>query len=93
MGGRSGQRRPFTNYGGVTMMVQDANNKAANYTQFYGALTNEPELRDDQSGLLDVNSVTNNGKWTVAPGASMDLAFQPPGSGYGAGCSQTRGRS
>jgi hypothetical protein len=77
---------PFTNYGGVTMMVQDANNKAANYTQFYGALTNEPGASvTDQSGLLDVNSVTNNGKWTVAPGASMDLAFQPPGSGYGAG--------
>jgi len=25
---------PFTNHGAVTMMVQDANNKAADYTQF-----------------------------------------------------------
>jgi hypothetical protein len=77
---------PFTNYGAVTMTVQDANNKAANYTQFYSALTNEPKASvTDQSGLLDVNSVTNDGTWTVAPGASMDLAFQTPGSGYAAG--------
>jgi len=77
---------PFTNYGAVTMMVQDANNKAADYTQFYSALTNEPKASvTDQSGLLDVNSVTNDGAWTVAPGASMDLAFQTPGSGYAAG--------
>jgi hypothetical protein len=73
----------FTNYGAITMTVQDANNKAANYTQFYSALTNEPKASvTDQSGLLDVNSVTNNGTLTVAPGASMDLAFQAPGSGY-----------
>ena len=77
---------PFTNHGAVTMMVQDANNKAADYTQFYSALTNEPKASvTDQSGLLDVNSVTNHGAWTVAPGASMDLAFQTPGSGYAAG--------
>ena len=77
---------PFTNHGAVTMMVQDANNKAADYTQFYSALTNEPKASvTDQSGLLDVNSVTNDGTWTVAPGASMDLAFQTPGSGYAAG--------
>ena len=77
---------PFTNYGAVTMMIQDANNKAANFTQFYSALTNEPKASvTDQSGLLDVNSVTNDGTWTVAPGASMDLAFQTPGSGYAAG--------
>ncbi len=77
---------PFTNYGAVTMMVQDANNKAADYTQFYSALTNEPKASvTDQSGLLDVNSVTNDGAWTVAPGASMDVAFQTPGSGYAAG--------
>jgi hypothetical protein len=77
---------PFTNYGAVTMMVQNANNKAADYTQFYSALTNEPKASvTDQSGLLDVNSVTNDGTWTVAPGASMDLAFQTPGSGYAAG--------
>ena len=77
---------PFTNYGAVTTMVQDANNKAADYTQFYSALTNEPKASvTDQSGLLDVNSVTNDGTWTVARGASMDLAFQTPGSGYAAG--------
>ncbi len=83
---------PFANYGAVTMMVQDANNKAANYTQFYSALTNEPKASvTDQSGLLDVNSVTNDGTWTVAPGASMDLAFQTPGSGYAAGVFTTSG--
>ena len=83
---------PFTNYGAVTMMVQDANNKAADYTQFYSALTNEPKASvTDQSGLLDVNSVTNDGAWTVAPGASMDLAFQTPGSGYAAGVFTTSG--
>src|ERR1019366_3215518 len=73
----------FTNYGAITMTVQDANNKAANYTQFYSALTNEPKASvTDQSGLLDVNSVTNDGTWTVAAGAAVDLAFQAPGSGY-----------
>jgi len=83
---------PFDNHGAVTMNVQDANNKAANYTQFYGALTNEPKASvTDQSGLLDVNSVTNDGTWTVAPGASMDLAFQTPGSGYAAGVFTTSG--
>jgi hypothetical protein len=72
---------PFTNYGGITTMVQDTGNKAANYTQFYSALTNEPKASvTDQSGLLDINSVTNNGTWTVAPGASVDLAFQAPGA-------------
>jgi hypothetical protein len=77
---------PFINYGAVTMMVEDPKNQAANSTQFYSALTNEPGASvTDQSGLLDVNSVTNNGTVTVAPGASMDLAFQAPGSGYAAG--------
>jgi len=77
---------PFTNYGAVTTMVQDANNKAANYTQFYSALINEPKASvTDQSGLLEVNSVTNDGTWSVASAASMDLAFQPPGSGYADG--------
>jgi hypothetical protein len=77
---------PFTNYGAVTTMVQSPNNKAANYTQFYSALTNEPTASvTDRSGLLDVNLVTNDGTWTVAPAASMDLAFQAPGSDYPAG--------
>jgi hypothetical protein len=77
---------PFTNHGAITTTVQDVNNKAANYTQFYSALINEPKASvTDQSGLLDVNSVTNDGTWTVARGAAMDLAFQTPGSGYAAG--------
>ena len=77
---------PFTNHGAVTTMVQDVNNKAADYTQFYSALTNEPGASvTDQSGLLDVNSITNTGTLTVARGASMDLALQPPGSGYANG--------
>jgi hypothetical protein len=71
---------PFLNYGTVTATVQDRNNKAANFTEFYGALTNEPGgTVSDQSGLLLVNSVSNNGTLTVAPGASVDLAAQPPG--------------
>jgi hypothetical protein len=43
-------------------------------------LTNQPGgTVTDQSGLLLVNSVTNDGTLTVAPGASMDLAAQGPG--------------
>ena len=70
----------FVNYGTVTTTVQDPNNKVANVTQFYGALTNEPGgTVSDRSGLLVINSVTNEGTLTVAPGASMDLTAQPPG--------------
>ena len=70
---------PFINYGKVAMTVQDPRNKAADSTQFYGALINEPGgTVTDQSGLLLVNSVSNHGTLTVAPRASMDLAAQPP---------------
>jgi len=69
----------FVNYGTVTTTVQDPNNKAANFTQFYGALSNEPGgTVADRSGLLQLNSVSNEGILTVAPGASIDLVAQPP---------------
>ncbi len=76
----------FLNYGAVRTKVQEARNKAADQAQFLAQLTNEPDGSvTDQSGQLEVNSVTNDGSWTVAPGASLDLAFQSPGSGYNSG--------
>jgi hypothetical protein len=76
----------FANYGTVTTTVQDLDNKAANVTQFFGALTNERGgTVVDRSGLLQVNSVTNKGTLTVAPKASLDLIAQGPGSGLPSG--------
>jgi hypothetical protein len=76
----------FLNYGTVRTTVQDVMNKAADQVQFLAPLTNEAGGSVTvQSGPLEVNSVTNDGNWTVAPGASLDLAFQSPGSGYNSG--------
>ncbi len=69
----------FANYGTVTTTVQDPHNKVADFTQFFGALSNEAGGRvADKSGLLQLNSFSNDGSLTVAPGASIDLVAQPP---------------
>ena len=84
----------FANYGTVTTTVQDLDNKAANVTQFFGALTNERGgTVADRSGLLQVNSVTNKGTLTVAPKASLDLHSQGPVAACPAVCSPTQGLS
>jgi hypothetical protein len=70
----------FVNYGTVATTVQDLHNKAANFTQFYGELSNEPGgTVVDKSGLLQLNSISNEGTLAVAPGASIDLVAPSPG--------------
>ena len=62
------------NHGSVTTEVQDPKNKYANFTQIEAALTNEARASfQDRSGLLEANAITNDGAFTVAPGASLSV--------------------
>jgi len=62
------------NYGRIETEVQDPRDKYSNYTQFAAPLTNEQRASiHDKSGLLQATAVTNDGTFTVAPGASLSI--------------------
>ncbi len=62
------------NYGSITTEIQDAKNKLANFTQFEAPLINELRASvHDGSGMLQEDGVTNDGAFTVASGASLNL--------------------
>jgi hypothetical protein len=62
------------NYGTITTEIQDPKNKYANFTQFEAALTNEARGSvDDRLGLLEATAITNDGTFTVSPGASLGV--------------------
>ncbi len=65
---------PIFNYGRIDTRVQDPRNKSANYTQFEAPLVNEKRASvHDDSGQLQATAVTNDGTFTVAPGASLTI--------------------
>jgi hypothetical protein len=78
-GNRSGGYASVTgasifNYGRIDANVQDRRSKVANYTQFEAALINEKRASfHDNSGQLQATTITNDGNFTVAPGASLTI--------------------
>jgi len=64
----------IVNRGGVVTEVQDPKNKTANFTQIEAPLINETHASvRDASGLLEETAITNDGTFTVAPGASLSV--------------------
>ncbi len=62
------------NHGSVTTEIQDPKNKYANFTQIEAALINEPRASlQDLTGLLEATAITNDGTFTVSPGASLNV--------------------
>ena len=62
------------NRGSVETLIQDPKNKYSNFTQFEAPLTNEARASvRDNSGLLEATAITNDGTFTVAPGASLSV--------------------
>ncbi len=62
------------NEGTITTEIQDPKNKYANFTQFEAPLTNEARGSIlDHLGLLEATAITNDGTFTVSPGASLSV--------------------
>jgi len=77
----------FLNYGTIETETQAPSDKLANFVQLEATLVNEAHASvHDLSGQLQEDAITNDGNFTVAAGAPLQVNFGGPASfaNYGA---------